>query len=335
MKHASYASIVIAGVLLSSATTQTPNPSIDATALMAQAARSVDLRAEGGTSFRLQASFWVQEPGSSKLEGRYVLAWRSPVAWREEITYPGHHQALGKDESGSWILTGGPYRALRHFDLTKALDVAAFARAHAGSRVVSVKTPKRKIPVVQVRLALSDRLSWSELSLDRESGRLVRIETGPPMSPGMRYKAIHEFSNFRPWHELQFPELIKRFDGTRQVLELRVESIVDLPTESSALLARVEGAIGYPDCTPQEAAASVSCVSPRQGIVVDRGGSGAIGARAVVARDGRLHDIVVVEPLDFATDGRFRDYLANWRCVPLTCGGVPVDAEVFEYMTLY
>jgi hypothetical protein len=333
MEHAACASIVIAGVLLGSAITQTPGSSIDATALMAQAARSVDLRAEGGTSFRLQASFWVQEPGGSKLEGRYVLAWRSPLAWREEITYPGHHQALGKDESGSWILTD-PYRALRLFDLTNSLDVAAFARAHAGSRVESVKTPKRKIPVVQIRLALSGRLSWSELSLDRESGRLLRFETGPPASPGMRYKAIHEFSNFQPWHDLQFPGLIKRFDGTRQILELRVESIVDLPTESSALLARAEGAIPYPDCTPQEAAASVSCVSSRKGFVADRGGSGSIGARAVVARDGRLHDIVIVEPLDFTNDGRYRDYLADWRCVPLTCGGVPVDAETFEYMTL-
>jgi len=325
---------VIASILLTATTAMSAAPSttLDAATLMDRAARAVDLRARDGAPFRLSATFWVQEPGIGKLEGRYELSWRSPEAWREEITYPGHNQLSGQDERGSWILTELPRRTLRLFDIANALDVVAFAQLPRGGKVGAIETPKRKLSVVHIQLALSGRFPWSELSLDRDSGLPVRHETGPATSPQLEYKAIHEFSGYRPWRERRFPGLIKRFDGRRQVLELRVEGIADLPDEFSALLARPEDAVDAPVCTAQERLATVSCDSSRQPFVaIEPQRRRTIGARAVVARDGRLHDIVLVESSDFVTDGRYRDYLELWRCVPLTCGGVPADSEVFEF----
>jgi hypothetical protein len=333
MARVSKSARVFASMLLATATavSAAPGPSLDATALMAHAANTVELRDGGGAPFRLRANFWVQEPGGGKSQGSYELAWRSAVAWREEISYPGHHQLSGEDGSGPWILADSPYRTLRLFDIANAIDVARFAKPPEGGRVETVKIQKRKVPVVQIKLALSGRFPWSELSVVQDSGVLVRHETG--LSSGMRYRAVHEFSDYRPWHEHQIPGLIKRFDGTHEVLELRVESIVDLATDRSEFVARPEGAINSPVCTPQEMAATVSCdASAQTDIAVSTHGKGSVAARAVVGRDGRLHDIVLVEASDFVAAGLYRDYLELWRCVPLTCSGVAVDAEVFEFM---
>jgi len=321
------------GSILASATvvSAAPESSLEARALLARATKTVDLRAGDSTPFRLRANFWLQELGGGKVQGRYELSWWSPDAWREEISYPGHHQVSGQSGSSRWTLADSPYQPLRLLDIENAIDVAEFTKVPEGGRVETVKAQNRRVPVVEVALALPGRLPWSKLSVVQDSGVPVRYETGPSMTSGLRYKAIHEFSDYRPWHAHQFPGLIKRFDGNHEVLELRVESIVDLAADRGELLARPEGAVDSPLCTPQEKAVGVTCdASAQRGFTISPQSLGSVAARAVVARDGRLHDIVIVESSDFVTDGNYRDYLELWRCVPLTCGGAPVDAEVFE-----
>jgi hypothetical protein len=282
----------------------------------------------------LRARFWVAEPGRGRLDGRYELNWRNPTEWRELIDYPDHHQITGQDGATAWIATERPYQALRLLDLGDAIDVASHASLQPGSAIE--KTPTAKTggtSTLQIRTKQPGRFSWAEFSIDRSTGALVRFETGPAQTASLHYRTVHVYSDFRKWHDREFPGVIKRFDGKRQVLEIRVEEISDWDASDILAVVPTEGAVGRPICTAQELAASLKCDAGHQHFTFNERVLGNTAARAVVARDGRVHDVVIVESAGAETDGILTSYLEGWRCIPLTCGGVPVDSQVFEVWT--
>ncbi|HEX4824933.1 MAG TPA: hypothetical protein VFV19_11545 [Candidatus Polarisedimenticolaceae bacterium] len=305
---------------------------IDAATALAHAREVTNIKSEGAPPFHLRASLWIAEAKQDGKEGRYEIWWRAPSSWREEIDYPGRHQIAGQDGERAWILTDAPYQSLRIFDVVNAIDVAASAKLPAGGTIESVKESHRA--GTKIRLRQHGRFPWSEIIIDAQIGAPIRHETGPSASAMQRFRTTIEYENYRPWHERSFPALIRRRDASKTVLEIRVMELEDLDSDA-ARWSRPDGATNRPICTDEELAAELSCdIGPEMPLDTPQfpgtRSSGTASVRAVLARDGRVHDIVVVDSLNFEADGELIRYLESWRCRPLTCGGVPVDAEIFE-----
>jgi hypothetical protein len=310
----------------------------DGSRLLAAASRASDLRVEGAVPFRLKATFSFLDAEGRRVPGDYELAWAAKEKWREEIRYASHQHVWGQDGAREWLRTDLPYQPLRILDIESALDFASRLTLGSPSRVESIKEVKlKKRPMTLVRVNRSGRFPWLELWVDRENGLLVREEARPREIGNAHFSVSYEYSDFIAFGERRFPGLIRRYDRTVRVLEIRVQEITALPSDVGPMFSRPEGAIDYPRCTEKESAARTTCEAGSWRDVTAMAGnpkSYMIAVRSVLGRDGRLHDITVVDPGDFMSDGIYLRYVETWRCKPFVCGGIPVDGETYHRIML-
>lgn len=159
-----------------------------------------------------------------------------------------------------------------------------------------------------------------ELCFDETTGSLLRQRFGSVL--------MHAYSNFTEKQGTTYPTTIRVSDAERTWAELQITEVTEeelpaslfepLPTATVFPLCR--SGIGY-----MKPVDTVKPKYPAWAKAHHLGGR--VSIYAVIGRDGKLHDIKVVQSAGKELDDAAVVAVSQWRYEPVNCNGNPIEAE--------
>src|SRR5215472_13476608 len=117
-----------------------------------------NLRAQDSPPFHLHLEIHTTNLGPKPLDGTYDEIWRSPGAWKRQISFPGFVQQEVADSEGRWLARNLDFRPHAIYLLSRAVETAMPDSLQPDEQVKRVSN--RKKDGLELRCADFQRKKW-------------------------------------------------------------------------------------------------------------------------------------------------------------------------------
>jgi TonB family protein len=177
-------------------------------------------------------------------------------------------------------------------------------------KIERVTTPTANVECVQFKEFVDARCYQDGLLIGEES-RYTKV-------------AYSQFQKFGG-KEVATHYQVDSADGSRVIADVKFETGTDIKPETFDPPAST-GLKVIPKCTPVEA--PVVKFAPDPHFPDSDGKEGTVILWVVVGKDGKPHDVSVVDPLTPSNDREALRAVSQWTFKPATCGGMPTDVQI-------
>ncbi len=286
--------------------------------LLQRASQVQNLETPGSQAFRLSISFRASLRGGGQTGGTYLLVWKAPQKWREEIHMPGFNQLTVGGDGRHWTAQNLGIEPDSVRLLKTLAEVFAF-------------TPK---PIEQPK-RVRDR-SWQGKTLTcidwqapqwNSKGESCFDAAGVLVREDAR-DSRREYSDYTAFGQKMYPRALRiEEEGSR--LEARVEQLAPFADVNDAWFMPPPNSEEWPTCdvgeVPPKATSTPDpgfpgrCTGPSASMTV---------LQVVVGADGRPSQVLVATSAGDAFDKAAVEAVQTWRFRPATCGSTPVKSQI-------
>jgi len=311
------------------ALTLAKKPKNDEEALqLLQKARSLaDIRAPGSPPFRARGKIECTSLDAQKppFTGAWSLLWQAPLQWREEVSFPGFTQVRVASGGKLWTYRNMAYEPVRVYQLGELLDFRSQWVLRSGQTISGPKHKSRKGVSMECVEVKGEPGPWRDLCLDSTTLFPAWIE---PFSHTTLSVPFHEYSDYMPWGDHQFPRFMRAYEGDRLILSVRAE-IEPAPAADSSQFTPPVSAVEWDWCDNAEPPKKISTVPPHYpGTALEERRRGIVSVYAVVHTDGTLGNLAVARSAGSDFDTASLNSVQQWRYRPAMCGSSPIATEI-------
>lgn len=288
----------------------------DAPGLFLKAAELSDVRAPGRSPFQLSAHVQILGKGGKPQAGTYLLVWASQNQWHEEIKLPGYQRVRFGGPEKYWQVRSTDYEpsAIRRLD--EMLAFVAELRHRAKQRHGKIKPVKRNGMVVNCVEPAPMTGTAAEFCFDEKENTLVR---GERLDGEI---SAREYGDYISFGTAYFPRAIRAFSGNKPVITFVVDELVPFSLTDPSLFVPPANADIWESCeAPTPPQLILRKLPRRPASAKARQTVGTVHVYAVVATDGTLQNIRVLESPDPDLSAAFVQALHDWKFEPATCNG--------------
>ncbi len=240
----------------------------------------------------------------------------SPEKWRREINISGFDQVEVGASNSKWISRNADFRPRVAYLTSRAFESFFRPEAAPGEKIKSLRKRKEKgvqLQCAQLEMGHSDR----ELCFD-PSGVLALEE---------HLNQRFEYDDFGKFGEKFFPHTIRVFEANNEVLSLHMEAPVT-PPDQAVSFDHAASALQMSPCErwPAEPEKKIPPQYPPQAMQAHQ--QGTVVLYAVVAGDGSVDKLKVLESAGGNLDKSATDAVRQWKYTPLTCGAASLPSEI-------
>jgi len=299
-----------------------------AKALIDKALQMTDIRISGSPPFRLRAQVRLSALVGPDLSGTYLLEWAAPDRFYEGTSFPLFEETQTAQGDRLWRRRSLPYIPYHIWQMQSLIPSYPGLSLAEKSKVGKIREVKKDgIRMLCIETSYEETLK--EVCLDPTSGAPLRIAI-PDLS------LTYEFSDYASIGPKVFAHRRRLFVDRKLVVEIRVETIetgLSFPPERFAAPAGAQRLAWCPDPKREELlkgadwppfydAPGGAWARPR----------GLLAVYGVIRRDGRLHNLTVVAPLDKTYDQYVLKNLEQFLYRPAYCGEVPIERDFMWQM---
>jgi TonB family protein len=290
--------------------------------LLASAA-VVNLRAQDSRPFHLRLEVHATHLSPRPLDGTYDEIWRSPSAWRRQISFPGFAQQEVGDSDGRWLARNSDFRPHAIYLLSGAVETAKPASLQPDEQIKKVFD--RKKDGLELHCAEFKR-GTLERTLCFSSG-------GPLVSSDEYYdfddrRLRTEYVDFQKFGEKLYPRQMRVYQNGQQVLEVKVVELDQLPDATPAHFDHAANARLMAVCDRWEGLPAKK-VPPQYPPEARRDHQqGTVTLYAALAADGSVDQVKLLESAGTALDNASMQAVRQWVYPPLNCGARPLPSEI-------
>ena len=233
------------------------------------------------------------------------------------MTFPGFTQVEVGDKDSKWVSRNASFRPSVAYAISGALDRLSRKDLPPEERILTLRMKKKE--GVELRCTDLQTSSWKRSLCFGPSGTLFSEET-----PTERFEH-YDYSKFG---DKLFPRHMQVYQSGEKVLDMRAE---ELPLASSLAPELFEHDAGArhmapcerPEPTPTKTVPPTYPPEARRAFQ-----QGTVILYALLASDGRVENVRVVQNVSPALDGAAVDAVRQWVYAPVRCGEVPLPTEI-------
>jgi TonB family protein len=298
--------------------------------LVQSALEKVNIWKAGTLPFRLQGSFDVFPGGSKKdaYHGTFLLTWFAPGEWRETITLPTVIQVR--------VVTGGKISTVRSgkgggLEALRIETIIDMRKDWALCDDDSVRNAKNKksdgVDSTCVDVSSNGPVVERQLCVDPAKALPVSVRRSGP------YEEVVKYGDYAAWGGRQVPHSIQLYQNDKKEVDLRVESVASNGAAADSQLSVSEIGFQWESCDNPHPARMLSAPPPQYPESAKQAGkSGMVIVYLVIARDGTVQDLQVLNSPDLELGTESLRAISRWRYRPAMCGASPVLSETTEYV---
>jgi hypothetical protein len=318
--------ILVVNVVLAAAThaSRTSISKEEAKALIDKALQMTEIRTSGSPPFRLRAQLHLSALMGPDLWGTYLLEWAAPDRFYERISFASFEESQIALGDRLWRQRSLPYIPYSVWQMESLIRPDPELQVGDKNKVHKIREVK-KDGIHLLCIETSYKGTPKEVCLDPTSGAPLRIAI-PDLS------LTYEFSDYASIGARVFARQRRLFVGRKLVLEVRVDVIETVPSFPPERFtpppADAQTEAWCPDPKPAELLKGADWPpfygAPGRALARPRG---LLAVSGVIRRDGRLHNLTVVAPLDKTYDEYVLKNLEHFRYRPASCGAVPIETD--------
>ena len=279
-----------------------------------------DIRSAGSPSFRLAARVRLFDLNDDAVEGSYVLIWRSPTAWQDDLKTKDFSQVRVADGNKLYFsrtpptLFPGVFQILRLLEFPNNLNLV----------------PREKPQDLREKKGKHAEALKIEIRTGRDSRRIVTLEEKDGLPTrleviGSMFSTTYDFGDFISLGQHKFPRLLREELAGVPTLRVEVQSLAEMNPDANSISPPQDSRWlpWCPDAVPARLLNPTSAfiVPPSFGPVQP----GAI--YGIIGPDGRWHNISVVKSAGKDMDAYMLKLLSEERYTPAMCGSVAIPEE--------
>jgi len=297
----------------------------EAAALLEQAKRLSDIRAEGAPAFRLKMSFKIIEKGGSALEGVYTEVWVSKVRWHRETVVGNFRRTQVALGGKRWQLDSATAVPENIGDVQRLSQVDRFRpEAWKARRVGDREVKGRSIRCLETNA--DPRGAKSALCFDKSSG-VLQVEITPvDVESRIADKACF-FADYQKFGDRILARSYECDEDRHPRLNARVIELETEPAPDPALFMPLDGGKESVNCFSM-IKAPIPIHTQEPTLLPSILGRNLVVMSLVVGTDGKPHDLRVTSAPNHALDQVALRAAELWTFKPATCEGEPVEAEI-------
>ncbi|HEX5413147.1 MAG TPA: energy transducer TonB [Terriglobia bacterium] len=319
-----FCALAIAMAVISAAAGQQPNRA-EMLAHLKNVTTWSELAKRDVPPVEFEIHFKAAAPDGGWLEGTYRKLWYGPKRYREEIQSSVYSSTLVSTEAGVWEKSSPDEEPF-------GVDQAARVLLGYGSQINQgdkLGNPK-DLNLNGKRLVCSTVKRPGRISVD------FCLDADSLIPASIAWKSggqVVDHTNFTSWSGWLAPKDVQsRLNGKPEVIAELTK--LGPPSEGlEAALAPLSGpdVLQHPECEDSNYVGPIGIsrrTIPFSPFLSQIGEGGIMRVWAVVGREGRLHNITVVQSVGSNLDKAAVLAMKEWRFKPATCGGVPVSVPV-------
>ena len=302
-------------------------PQEEALRFLNRVRETFDINAAGAPAFLLQAHVVAapMERGKSQFDGTYTLTWASPERWKEEVAFPGYRRVRVASQGKLWTASDLPFLPVRVYELGQLFDLRSQWTLQPGESPDLQKAKMRRGVRTQCVKIEADSDPGREVCADASTLLPVRMEMLLPSNP---VRTSFEYADYQPGAGKQFPRVMRAFEGSNLVLEVRVNEMAPNLNPGESAFQPPPQAVSWDWCGNAEPARALEEAAPRYPPAARANRQqGVVSVYAVVGIDGSPHDLRVVRSAGHDFDAATLAAVARWRFRPAMCGDKPIPFE--------
>jgi TonB family protein len=306
--------LALAAVLAIAQISWCGDQSAESVALIQHAVEGSELRTPELAPFKLRVEIQTEDLNSKPIAGTYELTWVSPTRWREEIKVGEYTETRIGGAGKIWQFPSPSSEARRIRSVAQRLSVRQELSLDSADAVRKPK--KREVNGKHLLCATvkSPDMVDQEYCFDTASGVLLRSRSGSDWLEYLEYQRVGTRSF--PFH------LVKRGKAVVRVVDLRTNIHPD-----PGLFEPAPGITAVPGCESPKTPRALKADDPQfpQSL---RGNPTQVIVSGVVAPDGVLKDLRIIQSGGPEADSATLNALSKWKFRPAACDGVPVPSTI-------
>jgi TonB family protein len=285
--------------------------------LLARAGALQDIRADGSQPFHLHLQVHAEHVTTKPVDGSYDEVWLAPDKWRREMIFPGFMQVEVGDKDSKWLSRNASFRPSVAYAISRALDGLSRKDLLPEETVLTLRTKKKDgVEVHCTDLQISSRRHSLCFA---PSGTLFSEET-----PTERF----EYYDYSKFGDKLFPRHMQVYQSGERVLDIRAEELPLASNLAPELFQHDAGARQMAPCERPEQAPAKK-IQPTYPPEARRAfQQGTVILYALLAADGHVDNVRVVQNVSPSLDGATVDAVRQWVYAPVRCGKVPLPTEI-------
>ena len=315
-------SLLGSALLLLCATALGSKNDAPASSLIEQARHLSDIRTEGAPPFQLRMSFRIIQRSGIATEGVYTEVWISKAQWRRETEIGAFRRIeVGMDRK-RWLLDSSTVIPEHIGEIPHLFEFGSFPGKWKSAK-------DREINGVSVR-CIEQRSDFgsSALCFAKASGTIVAEFRPWQLSTRIGERAC-SYSDYEKYGDRMFATSYECDEDKRPLLQARILELIAAPAaQDSSLFAPPNGAKVSVNCLdsiePPTVLSAPNLPPPTQSF----SGTVVVLVSTVIGTDGRTHNLRVTSEPRQPFDETALATVRQWRFMPGTCGGEPMETEI-------
>jgi TonB family protein len=285
--------------------------------LKAAADRSL-LHTDGSSPFRVRLNFTVYGSKPRQMQGTYTWLVSDGGRWRKEVTFSDYADLEVGNGSTVWTKRSLDFKPLQAIWLDAVFSNYQYLNSADDTVERYFITSEHHAELRCVDL-FRDR-KRRKLCFDPE-GNLLRADVN-------ELDMTFEYSDYRSAGQKSAPYKVVLKRAGKVVLDGTVESLSTDTKADQPLLEPPAGAKKRGGCLTPTLPKATKKVPPEYPMIARNGHlEGKVTMYALIASDGTVHNLVVIQTAGEALDAASVSAVSHWQYEPAKCGNVPIDSE--------
>lgn len=285
------------------------------------AQRALDLSyLEGDPSerpFHLKIRYKLSGFVSGTMTGHYLYVAAPDSRWRREIAFSDYSQIEVGNKERIWTKRSLPFTP----------KSASWVKRLLGNYIQLTPLPQERVDRVfsQSRnrcIEMSGSAIGPRILCFGASGNLSSVELPAE-------NTIFVYRDYAHFGKKYFPHALEVVSHGRSVVDAQVEDLAFDESPVEELLVPPRGAAESEGCRNPTPGRLIDGVAPEYPTLArSQGRSGTVTISAMVGKDGKVHDPVVIQTAGKDFDNAAMAAVSNWRFTPFKCGNNPINSEI-------
>ena len=282
------------------------------------------LRNDGDKPFQLEINFEIFPPDGEAVKGTYKETWLSKNEWRKEFNSPIYTSLAVSDANGELNQSEPSYEP---YWISQAEFALFYTQPQLmpKDRIGNARNKRKEGKLLDCAEVKRENHASVEFCADVESRDLIAAT----YSDGGE---TFEWTDYALWDGKLIPHKLQVMNRGHVTFEAEATKLSsDVGSRESALKPPSGAGIYFhPPCEDKnivdaKRTSSPSPIYPQASKML--GHEGREKVWAIIGRDGKLHQITILQGLTPELDEVVVETLKKWRYTPTTCGGGPVNVE--------
>ncbi len=275
--------------------------------------------------FHLRIEVHAAHLGPKPSDGTYDEMWRSPDAWRRQISFPGFVQQEVGDGQGRWLARNLDFRPRAIYLLSHALETEMSVSLFPEEQVQKISD--RKKDAVDLRCVESKVGKWERILCFDPRGGLASVDEHVGYDPR---KLQFRYMDFQKLGEKLYARHIQVYENGDQALDMKVAELSLLPNAAPAHFDHAPTDRLMAICDRWEGTAPVRRVTPQYpSEALSTHQQGTVTLYAALAADGSVERLKLLEGAGQGLNNASMEAVKLWMYAPLTCGTEkPLPSEI-------